>query len=73
MSTGFMTGEATYDPKTKTMTGTMEGFDPGQGKNVTMKETTEYKDADNKVFTMYMAGPDGKEVPMMKITYKRRK
>jgi uncharacterized protein DUF1579 len=73
MSTGFMTGEATYDPKTKTMTGFVEGFDPGQGSNVKMKQTTEYKDADSKVFTMYMTGPDGKEVPMMKITYKRRK
>ena len=73
MSTGFMTGEATYDPKTKTMTGVMEGFDPAQGKTVKMRETTEWKDADTKVFTMFMSGPDGKEAPTMKITYKRRK
>jgi hypothetical protein len=73
MSTGFMTGEATYDPKTKTMTGFMEGFDPAQGKAVKMRETTEWKDADTKVFTMFMTGPDGKEVQTMKITYKRRK
>jgi Protein of unknown function (DUF1579) len=73
MSTGFTTGEATYDPKTKTMTGVMEGFDPAQGKTVKMRDTTEWKDADTKVFTMYMTGPDGKEAPTMKITYKRRK
>jgi Protein of unknown function (DUF1579) len=73
MSTGFMTGEATYDSKTKTMTGFMEGFDPAQGKTVKMRETTEWKDADTKVFTMFMTGPDGKEVQTMKITYKRRK
>ena len=34
------------------------------------KETTEWKDADTRVFTMY--APDGK-TPVMRITYKRRK
>ncbi len=72
MSTGFMMGESTYDPKTKTMTGWVEGPDL-TGKVTKMKDTTEWKDADTKVFTMYMAGPDGKEFPTMKITYKRRK
>ena len=72
MSTGFTLGEATYDPKTKTMAGWMEGPDMS-GKTVKMRETTEWKDADTKIFTMFMTGPDGKEVPTMKITYKRRK
>jgi hypothetical protein len=68
-----MTGEATYDAKTKTMNGWMEGYDPAQGKSVKIRETTEWKDADTKVFTMFVTGADGKEVPNMKITYKRRK
>jgi hypothetical protein len=34
---------------------------------------TEYKDPDTRVFTMYFPGPDGKEAPGMRITYKRRK
>ena len=37
-----------------------------------MRETTEWKDFDTKVFTMFMTGADGKEVPTMKITYERR-
>jgi hypothetical protein len=32
-----------------------------------------YTDPDTRVFTMSMPGPDGKDMEMMKITYKRRK
>jgi hypothetical protein len=72
MSPGMMLGESTYDPKTKTMTGEMEGPDMS-GKMEKMKSVTEWKDPDTRVFTMYMTGPDGKEAPVMRITYKRRK
>ena len=72
MSTGLMLGESTYDPKAKTMTGVMEGPDMS-GKVTKMKAVTEWKDADTRVFTMYGTGPDGKEAPAMRITYKRRK
>jgi hypothetical protein len=71
MSTGLMVGESTYDPATKTVTGYMEGTDPA-GKPAKMKMVTEYKDDNTRVFTMYMTGPDGKEAPGMRITYKRR-
>lgn len=71
MSTGFSLGEATWDPATKTMTGWMEGPDM-MGRIVKTKSVTEWKDADTRVFTMYMPGPDGKDVPGVKITYKRR-
>jgi hypothetical protein len=30
------------------------------------------KDANTRVFTMYATGPDGKEVPAMKISYTRK-
>jgi hypothetical protein len=68
MTPGYYTVEATYDPATKTMTGTMEGPDPS-GQVTKTKQTTEWKDADTRVFTMF--APDG-ATPMMRITYKRR-
>lgn len=72
MSPSLMIGSSSYDAAKKTMTGWMEGPDM-TGKTVKMKAVTEWKDADTRVFTMYMAGPDGKEFPGMRITYKRQK
>jgi Protein of unknown function (DUF1579) len=72
MSSGISLGEATYDAASKTMTGTMEGTD-ASGKASKMKSVVNYKDANTRVFTMYMTGPDGKEVPGMRISYTRRK
>jgi hypothetical protein len=69
MTPGYYTMEATYDAATKTMSSTMEGPDP-TGQVTKTKATTEWKDPDTRVFTMY--GPDGKTVGM-KITYKRKK
>jgi hypothetical protein len=54
-----------------TLSGTMEGPDEN-GKMVKMKMITEWKDDDNRIFTILAPGPDGKEAPMMRITYKRR-
>lgn len=71
MSAGISVSESTYDPATKTSTGWMEGPDM-TGKVVKTKAVSEYKDANTKVFTMYAIGPDGKEVPSMKISYKRK-
>ena len=69
MTPGYYTSEATYDAATKTLTGFMEGPDPS-GQVTKTKETTVWKDADTRVFTMY--APDGQTVGM-RITYKRRK
>ncbi len=69
MTPGYYTVEGTYDAATKTMTATMEGPDPS-GVVTKTKETTEWKDADTRVFTMY--APDGQSVSM-RIAYKRRK
>ena len=71
MSSSLSVMEETYDPATKTMTGTMEGPDES-GKTVKIKMVTEWKGDDTRVFTMSGPGPDGKEATMMKITYKRR-
>ena len=67
-----ISGGEVLDSSKKVMTGTMEGTDP-TGALSKMKEITEWKDADNRIFTLYMPLPDGKEIPVMKITYKRRK
>jgi hypothetical protein len=72
MSTGISVTESTYDPAAKTATGMIEGPGP-DGKPMQMKAVTQYQDDDTRVFTMYMKGPDGKEAPSMRITYKRRK
>jgi hypothetical protein len=69
MTPGYYTVEGTYDAATKTLTATMEGPDPS-GAVTKIKETTEWKDADTRVFTMY--APDDKTVSM-RITYKRRR
>jgi hypothetical protein len=69
---GLTLTEATYDPAKKTMTGWLEGPD-ATGKTTKMKEVTEWKDDDTRVFTMFTTAPDGKDYPIMKISYKRRK
>jgi hypothetical protein len=72
MSRGLMVSESTFDPATKTFTGSSEAPDP-TGKMMKFKSTVEYKDENTRVFTMYTPTPDGKEVPGFKITYVRRK
>lgn len=71
LSAGISLGESTYDAATKTATGWSEGPDM-TGTVVKSKAVVQYTDADNRVFTMFTAGPDGKEVPTMKISYKRK-
>ena len=71
MGTGLGLSESTYDAATRTLAGTFEGADE-TGRTVKSRAVTEYKDDDTRVFTMYTTAPDGKEVPGMTITYKRR-
>jgi hypothetical protein len=54
------------------MTGYMEGAD-ASGKMSRLKSVVERGDANPRVFTLYMPGPDGNDLPGMRITYKRRK
>ncbi len=72
MSAGLMVSESTWDAEKKTVSGTSESPDM-TGKVVKMRSVVEYKTPDNRVFTMYGPGPDGKEAMMMRITYTRRK
>jgi hypothetical protein len=72
MSLGPSFSEVTYDPATKTMTGTTEGPDMS-GQITQMVTRGEWKDADTRIESMYSQGPDGKDVLRMRISYKRRK
>ena len=72
MSTLPVISEGTYDKDGKVQTMTGEGPGP-DGKPTKYKMTTEHKDKDSVLFTMFGPGPDGKEGPMMSIAYKRRK
>jgi hypothetical protein len=71
-STAPLVLEGTYDKEGKVLTMTGEGPGP-DGNPMKYKATTEHKDKDTIEWTMFMNGPDGKEAPMMSITYKRKK
>lgn len=70
MGPGHM--EATYEASAKKWSGMMEAPDMS-GQVVKTRNATEWKDNDNRVMTAWATGPDGKEMQVMKITYKRRK
>lgn len=72
MTTALTVTESTYDAASRSMTGYIEAPGP-DGRPIKMKAVTQHTDNDTRVFTMYVPGPDGKEAPSMKITYKRRK
>jgi Protein of unknown function (DUF1579). len=73
MSGTLQISESTYDPAAKAVTGWMEGTDPASGTIVKTKAVTAYPDDDHRVMTMFVNGPDGKEMQTMKISYTRRK
>jgi hypothetical protein len=65
-----MEGDLDKDASIMTMTGEGRGPD---GTMVKYKSVTEIKDADTMNFSLFMADKDGKEQPMVKIAYKRKK
>jgi hypothetical protein len=70
-STSVMVMEGTYDAAKKAMT--MSGMGQGMdGKPVMHRMVTTEKDANTRVFEMFVPGPDGKEMKVMTITYTRR-
>lgn len=70
MAAGLALTETTWDAASKTMNGTMTAPD-GSGGTAKMRSTVVYT-AGKRVFSMFMTGPDGKEMPTMRITYTRR-
>jgi hypothetical protein len=71
MSTSMMNLTGTYDAAKKSFTYTGSMLMPGMG-DMAIRCVSEEKDANTFTFTMYHAGPDGKEMKDMEITYKRR-
>ncbi len=66
----IMEGTLDKDDKVMTMTGEGRGADDKPAK---FKSITEIKDADTMSFSLFMVDNDGKEQPMVNITYKRKK
>lgn len=66
MSRGLAHSQGTWDPATRKFTGTMEGPD------MKTRTVVEYRDG-SRVMTAFAAGPDGKEMQVLKITYTKRK
>jgi Protein of unknown function (DUF1579) len=71
MAPGLAVTESSWDAAKKTMNGTMDAPD-GSGGTVKMRSTVAYTADGKRVFSMFMAGPDGKEMPTMRITYTRQ-
>jgi len=72
LSTAPMVMEGNLDKDNKVMTMTGEGAGP-DGKPAKFKTTTEIKDANSVSFSLFMVDKDGKEQPMIKVAYKRKK
>ena len=73
MSSALQLSEGTYDPASKTVTALMQNTDPATGTVIRIRSVTNYPDDDHRVMTMFVTGPDGKEMQTMKISYTRRK
>jgi hypothetical protein len=74
MSPSFTTMEGDYDPKIKTLTMYAKGTDFRSGKPYEAKMTTEHKDKNSRVFTMFRKTDEsrGEFVKTMEISYARR-
>ena len=71
MTPSLMVIEGNFDKTGKILT--MTGKGPGMdGKPVTHRLVTTFKDKNTQVFEMFVPGSDGKEMKMMTITYTRR-
>ena len=73
MATGLFVSEGTCDEKGKVFTSVMEGADPATGRTMKMKHVSGFKDKDAKTLTFSLPGPDGKDMVIGTIEYKRRK
>jgi hypothetical protein len=74
MGSHFWTYEGTVDASGKNLTLHTEGPCPMEpGKLCKFREVTEIKDKDNRVFTSWVVGDDGKETMMVRVISKRKK
>lgn len=71
MSTGMMIATGSYDVEKKQLTETGSYTDTMTGQDKPYKGVTTFIDKDNYAYELFSVGPDGKELRMMVITYKR--
>lgn len=71
MSTGLMVSEGSCD-EAGACTYTGSHNDPVAGKPQPIRMTTRWTNPSTEVFEMHGPGPDGREVKMMEITYRKR-
>lgn len=71
MGTGVMTLEGTWDAATKTITFKGKCVDPMSGKDINIRETFQFTDANTQKMEMFMVA-DGKESKTMSIIYTRK-
>lgn len=70
MSTGLMVSTGSCDDQRNcSFTGSWN--DPVTRDKVTARMTSRWTDANTEIFEMYGPGPDGKEMKMMELTYRR--
>jgi hypothetical protein len=72
MGTGIYNSTGTYDEKAKQITYVGEMDDPTTGKKSKARGVVTIKDHDHHTFEMFGAGPDGKEMKMISISYTRK-
>jgi len=72
MQTNLSPMEGGFDTSGKVLTLVMEGPGP-DGKPIKWQMVTKFVDNDHHTFTMSFPGPDGKYLPMMEISYTRKK
>ncbi len=70
--TGIMTSEGVPDETGKVINWTWQYPDPMTGKVSKGRMVTRFLDDNKRTFEMFGAGPDGKEMKMMTITYERK-
>jgi hypothetical protein len=74
MDSNFWKYEGTMEESGKKLTLETEGPSPlDPKKRAKFQEVLELKDKDNKAFTSYIQGDDGKWVKMVTVDYRRKK
>ncbi len=73
MKSGLFLSEGTADEHGKVFTMIAQGYCDGEGKAITMKQVYEIKDKDAWMLSFITPNPDGKEMTMGTIEYKRHK
>jgi hypothetical protein len=73
MGSGIMTMEGPWDAASKSITMKGKAVNPSTGKDCDYTQIMKVVDDNTQTLEMYGPGPDGKNMKMMEITFKRKK